>query len=142
MLQHNVSETILEEYLRLSLIALRSRHAVPRGVLERARIKVYEDALLGAMIAGLETYIHGLGSHRIVVNKKWPRNWWQAVRERWCPRWWLARWPVVYDEIHIDQRAYKAVCPHLSVPMPPPNTGDEIHLTWLSRVAKGGGEDS
>jgi hypothetical protein len=33
-----------------------------------------------------------------------PRDWWQAVKERWAPRWALRRWPVVYTEKVFDAR--------------------------------------
>lgn len=41
-----------------------------------------------------------------------PADWWQAVRERWAPRWWLERHPVVKREIvtHITRHANN--CPH------------------------------
>src|SRR6266404_2988643 len=29
---------------------------------------------------------------------RYPADWWEAVRERFAPRWWLKRWPVVYIE--------------------------------------------
>lgn len=25
---------------------------------------------------------------------RYPLNWWEAVRKRWCPAWWLRRYPV------------------------------------------------
>jgi len=27
---------------------------------------------------------------------KYPDGWWEALRERWFPKWWLSRWPIQY----------------------------------------------
>jgi len=34
----------------------------------------------------------------------YPRDWWEAVRERWAPAWWLTRWPVQYQHWVVDAR--------------------------------------
>lgn len=44
-----------------------------------------------------------------------PADWWQAVRERWCPAWWLARHPVRYRVETIDVRD---VFPDLKIAAP------------------------
>ena len=36
------------------------------------------------------------------VDIKYPRDWWQAFKERWFPRWLLERYPVDYKEHHVD----------------------------------------
>jgi len=30
------------------------------------------------------------------VHHRWPATWWDAVKERWYPKWALKRWPVKY----------------------------------------------
>lgn len=52
---------------------------------------------------------------RIDVEKRWPADWWQAVRERWFPAWWLLRWPVRYESVSIHEDVTTYVCPHLDV---------------------------
>lgn len=44
---------------------------------------------------------------------RYPRDWWQAFRERWFPRWWLRRWPVAYTVVDVD-----AIYPDLEKHMP------------------------
>ena len=34
----------------------------------------------------------------------YPRDWWQACRERWLPRWWKRRHPVLYQTETITAR--------------------------------------
>lgn len=77
----------------------------------------------------LKTYILGIESDRIVVSKRWPCNWWQAVRARWMPAWWLAGHPVQYEEIDISERRYAAVCPHIHI-----ETNMDTHINWMARV--------
>ena len=43
-----------------------------------------------------------LGEKLREIESKWPADWWQAVRERWVPAWWLRRWPVRYKRERIE----------------------------------------
>ena len=38
--------------------------------------------------------------------ESWPADWWEAVKERWFPKWALRRWPVRYR--HLSLKAYHA----------------------------------
>lgn len=57
-----------------------------------------------------------------------PADWWQALRERWFPKWWLKKWPVKYrvetKEVVTKTIIYN-VCPHLHV------TDNRNHLQFL-----------
>jgi len=35
---------------------------------------------------------------------EWPRDWWQAFKERWYPAWAKRRWPVEYERYVITAR--------------------------------------
>ena len=41
---------------------------------------------------------------------KWPRDWWQALKERWFPEWLLERYPIEYTIKIVD---IKAIYPDL-----------------------------
>lgn len=75
--------------------------------------------------------IFGAATERLCVNEKRPRDWWQAFRERWFPRRWLRRHPVIYDEIYIDRQLYGGVCPHVAL------EGTDKHLQWLATTSEG-----
>lgn len=74
---------------------------------------------------------------RVTASVEIPADWWQAVRERWCPEWWLARYPVLTREVsqtetgRAEGKRYRAVCPHIAT--------DErgTHLRWLADVDAG-----
>ena len=40
---------------------------------------------------------------------RYPDGWWEALKERWFPRWALSRWPVIYVVRVFDSRR---VFPH------------------------------
>lgn len=54
------------------------------------------DHMGDVMVFELQSHIAGQRLPEI----RHPSNWWQAVKERWAPKWFLGRWPVehtVYD---------------------------------------------
>ena len=40
------------------------------------------------------------------VNIQYPRDWWQAVKERFAPKWLKRRWPIEYSLTKIDITAF------------------------------------
>ena len=108
-------------------IAVASRRVVNKELFQDCDFVACElPHIVDAIAIGIDTYVIGMPLERIVVNKRWPADWWQAFRERWCPKWWLSSWPVRYEEIHIDEQRYGRVCPHVRVQ----NQG--VHLEWMS----------
>jgi len=57
---------------------------------------------------------------------KWPKDWWQAIRERFLPAWWLERHPVLYH--------HKTFQVHAAYPTfrPPPGL-DKCPMVWKVR---------
>ena len=40
---------------------------------------------------------------RELLDLRWPTDWWQAVKNRWAPGWWLRRWPVRWEGVDLTQ---------------------------------------
>jgi hypothetical protein len=99
-----------------------------KPMVERGEFQCFED-LSQNIIFQFTTYMHGIQRERITVNLRWPADWWQALKARWFPRWWLARWPVKWEEYHIDEAIYAAVCPHVN-----PVTKNREHLMWMAKT--------
>jgi hypothetical protein len=78
-----------------------------------------------AMITEIDTYVLGMPLERIEVHRKYPRDWWQAFKERWFPAWAIRRWPVAYEHIDVDEQRYGRICPHLDAPQ-------DKHLMFLA----------
>lgn len=51
-------------------------------------------------------YVFGEKGQDFVID--YPQDWWQAVKNRFAPRWFLKRWPVLYTRHRISpQTIYK-----------------------------------
>lgn len=87
------------------------------------------EAIGHNLLVKLDAYFAGVPTRRFTVYRRWPKDWWQAFKERWFPSWALKRWPVEYEEIDIDEIVAYAVCPHVDIPKP------GKHLEWLRRQA-------
>lgn len=101
---------------------------------DHARWSQYLDTVTNEMVVSLDTYMAGIVSERIVIDRQWPADWWQAFRERWFPGWWLARRPVQYERIHVDKKIFSAVCPHVPITSPGQVTR---HLEWMALTHDG-----
>lgn len=49
----------------------------------------------------LRLWGHVWGERVIERSAKYPKDWWQAFRERWFPKKWLYKHPVEYEEVHM-----------------------------------------
>ena len=101
------------------------------AISDSAQILAAQDAFVRRMCYTLIAEMPALLSERIVVDERWPTNWWEAVKERWFPDWALERWPVKYRVLKIDRKVYAAVCPHGAVDTT--NIRErQIHLDWMA----------
>ena len=96
--------------------------AVSRSISDRERLinstnlelHQYYDMCLRQMILTIEgTFAASEIKHRVDVAKRWPKDWWQAFRERWMPAWWLAKYPVQYEVFELHKTFETKICPHL-----------------------------
>lgn len=61
------------------------------------------------------------------ISVRYPADWWQAVKERFAPRWFRRRWPIEWNKTTIDVRA---IYPKMAMP-------DKMHFP-LARILEGG----
>jgi len=101
----------IEHGQRLELAKLKFSIAdlIDKGVLDEikanARESEREDPMRQAMIRKMEFTILAMDEDFISAN--WPRNWYQAFRERFLPKWWLRWFPVKKEFIY--ERRYDKV---------------------------------
>ena len=84
------------ELCRRYATAWRSVRAADLHAIGNPRFEVFHEFMQGRMddlIFELRSCIYG----RTLT--KYPRDWWEAVKERWFPAWALKRWPVLYNRI-------------------------------------------
>lgn len=67
------------------------------------------------MVACLDAHLFGEEIGRKKLEHWQPADWWQAVRERWAPAWWLRRRPVRKTCVTLELTAYD-VAGHITLP--------------------------
>ena len=102
-----MTEHITEKHL--SIVESFASKAIPRhelfgtyGGFEHY-IRVLLPADIDAMVCTL-VCLHAAEDLK-TYDIKYPNDWWEAVKERWAPQWFLKRCPVSYVEQHIDLKA-------------------------------------
>lgn len=63
-------------------------------------VRMLEDQITATVTAHITAVVTGRRAHPVVVRR--PADWWQAVRERWAPHWWIRRHPVRYTVTEIN----------------------------------------
>ena len=110
----NIRQVKLEK-IKFGLQEIVSECFIDSSVTIDQEINMYRIRLRGFL------YGESVEKHTI----KYPKDWWQALRERWFPRWVLNRWPVRYTVHHIDLVAvYRKFRPSL------PN---EDYRIWINK---------
>uniref|UniRef100_A0A6M3K119 Uncharacterized protein n=1 Tax=viral metagenome TaxID=1070528 RepID=A0A6M3K119_9ZZZZ len=66
-------------------------------------VDITYDRMREKIILTIKAYV--LADNFKHYERKWPKDWWQAFKERWFPKWILHKWPVVYNELIVDVRA-------------------------------------
>ena len=94
-------QTITLEKVRLACEASISRQAI-EGMLD-SRVTMIEDWMMSRWRAQIDGFIWGKTIERHEI--AYPLDWWQAVKKRWAPRWWLNRWPVQERTLTIELKA-------------------------------------
>ncbi len=87
------------------------------------------QSICDEMCLQLTAYVMAMPSERIEIHRKFPADWWQALRRRWFPLWWLYRHPVRYERIDVSKQLYGAVCPHLHT------DEKQTHIRFFTREA-------
>lgn len=91
-----VSEVQLEK-LKLAIAEKVSEHLLGAVVDIKA---IQDDFIRDRLTLIIQGYIWGESGKTQLIH--YPATWWDAVKERWFPRWLLARYPAVYREHEIS----------------------------------------
>ena len=66
---------------------------------------------------------------------EFPTSPWQFFKERYAPKWWLRRWPVICSNRPIRVAVHHHyVCPHVAVDNNDPH-GHTIHYLWMGEMS-------
>jgi hypothetical protein len=101
----NIREVVLERLQVAASARLSAEFAFP------AHVDAVVDPLCNALVLTVVQAVAGEQIERICVS--YPDGWWQAVRERWFPKRWLARHPVRMKSFEL---VANGLYPKLSLP--------------------------
>lgn len=120
---------------------------VRHETLEKIRFTLKEIMLKSFVEAQVDIESHGFWDHVVIEltgtiwgqklkrhEVKYPRDWWQAVKARWFPRWARRRWPVIYEVKGFEAVAlypeYKSIFPgqHVTVALLDLGTATRIEV--------------
>ena len=115
-------------YMELSRDFLKDMVADFPQVADNAKVEASAQTHWLSDVLGLRLKTHfygGLLAKDVEVHiARVPADWWQAVRERWAPPWWLRWYPVREKGVRVETNKFLAVCPHLHAPR-------AQHMDWL-----------
>ena len=87
-------ETVLN-HVTLKRVNFALQQEFSRPALMGMEVKVWEDMVTSTFIAALRGFLLGEDVREEVIT--YPATWWDAVKQRWFPRWALKRWPVTLE---------------------------------------------
>jgi hypothetical protein len=87
-IDHGMTLSFARERFGVTWLVEHALHDVQANMHE----KVYEDQRRLAMVHHLETSVLTMDEDEIVIT--YPRDWWEAVKSRFAPLWFIKRWPV------------------------------------------------
>ncbi len=123
------------KYHTADFIRVTSKATVSHRELERSfrPLEIVIEQMANELAIKVHAFIACMPQERIVIDREWPADWWQAFRERWFPQWWLIRHPIRHERVYINQRIYSNICPHIQ------KDNKSMHLDFLASRRPGPG---
>lgn len=91
--------------IQLESIVVNITHELTRYLVD-PKVTVKEsifDDMQEKVVLNVKGFV--FGERATQVQALYPANWWQAVRDRWLPLWWLARHPVEMEVLSLSSTA-------------------------------------
>lgn len=104
----------LEEITGLDVVTACVIADISRGVTNGSvRFDLVEDIARDLWTIRFQAeFLRAHGKAQVEKREAVPLDWWQAVRQRWCPGWWLDRHPVKMRVIEV-RVTHQHLCPHV-----------------------------
>jgi hypothetical protein len=87
------NQQIANETVALLKHRIGMNQRLPKGLMDM-RMTVWADVAAEEWVASLRAFFwtRPIGRHEV----RYPTTWWDAFKDRWFPKWALARWPVAW----------------------------------------------
>lgn len=107
---------VVVEKIVLERVHFYHQQILDQTILQEPVIDVVLDNLSYDMVVRMRCFVWGetVGEHAV----SYPKDWWEAFKERWFPYSWQDRWPTKMKTIKFD---VKAVYPTLDYSLPNKN---------------------
>ena len=122
---NNTETTVLDK------VFLQSNFKIPRQLLVSTEIERVEDTIKDGLIFHFRSILAGthIATERVEESARVPISWWDHVKGRFFPEWYLKSYPAKYRTIETKiVTTIIKVCPHIEFP---PN--DKRHFEYLER---------
>ena len=107
----SISETVPVAEIVMDRVLFAIQRRIPKVMARDAvNLDTYLDHMTEEMVYSLRYEVLGVHLDERVV--RYPADWWQALRARWLPMWWLRRRPVRWTEVRME---LKALYPQLPI---------------------------
>lgn len=92
----------MSDTVKLTAIKVVSTEYVPDSVfISQAEFSVLRDDLIDRLLFRLHSYVmaedHERAEHTFVA--EYPATWWEHVKQRFAPRWFLSRYPIRMERV-------------------------------------------
>ena len=128
MLAQSCREIRIEK-LRIGIQKAISHHVMRLLESEGPDLQVFVDQMAHAVVCDIRGFVLKMAEQKELKRTKtaeqsviYPRDWWQAFRQRWAPKWWLDRYPVqmttvtIATQTDVVEKHETRICPHTRVP--------------------------
>ena len=121
-----VYQTIELELQKVSIV----KYLPEEFAIHNLKLSTRRDEWLRALVVKLEGYVLSENLERYEF--EYPRDWWEAFKERWFPAWLLKRYPVLYTKEVVD---LQVLYPKLKVSLPEQQRTYRMEK-WVGTVTK------
>jgi hypothetical protein len=94
-------EQVTLEKLKFGII----KYLTPEFLIDMVTVSNHIDFMADEIAIAVRGFVWGEKESAQHEEIEYPRNWKQAFKERWFPKWMLKRWPVQTTKIILDVRA-------------------------------------
>lgn len=114
----NPTDAVKFQQVAVEKMCVAVRHMLDQACFRsETDLLAYQDQIIRQLVYEVRAYVASSRKPEVVETKveHVPADWWQAARQRWCPAWWLRRYPVVLRDIvirRVEQRV--KLCPHIA----------------------------
>jgi hypothetical protein len=84
--------------ITLERLPKKIREKIPKRVFDSMAFSLTRDSIAASLVIECIHMVYGI-AHPEVVFATYPTNWWEALKQRFAPKWFLAKYPVKLTKV-------------------------------------------